>query len=551
MSRLRSFFSSRIKHIVGDQRGFTMIAVMTGMTVISMFSLGAYAAALGDISVGRKDQDHKRALEAAKAGIEWYSYHLYKDSNYWTYCDAAPAVTPGISLQGANRPAGAWRTLPNSEEQFQVELMTADGNAMTQAQCLADPGGKMLDGGVLRIRVTGRSRGKTRQIVGTFRRNTFLDYLWYTNWETSPPTAQTDPTWAATNCDQKRSLRRAASGGNCSEIQFQSSDNVGGPMHTEDDSFLVCGSPTFGRIAADNIEVALATSAGNAYVSDTGGCSKSPNLQGTTIAPAKSLDLPPNNQDLADAATYTLTGQSCVTFNGDGTATLRQNMSWGAPPTPPATPPNVNTIDCTTGGNVPGTVQTVTLGSNTVIYAQNAVGGCPAAYSKVQRYTTQNKGCGDIAVRGTYTTNVTVGAADDIVAVGNLRQGTGNPMMGLVANNYVRVYHPAYNNAATPACQAGGVADTSQVNFIDGAILALQGSFIADNWSCGAGLGNLNLKGNMAQYWRGPVGLVGGSGYTKAYTYDDRLKYRQPPSYLDPQQAAWHVLRQSEQSPVK
>lgn len=542
-----------LRKLVSDRNGFTMVSVVTGMLVIGMFSIGAYSAALGDISIGRKDQDRKRALEAAKAGIAWYAYHLYREPDFWVKCEDVGAAQPGLSLQGANRPANRWRTLPNnSEASFQVELMTADNTAVTQAQCEADPGGEMLDGGVLRIRSTGRVRGKTRQLVATFRRNTFLDYLWYTNWETSPPAAQVSPDTAPIRCDVKRSTRRGyekvrnALGqyvDECSEIQFPSSDALAGPMHTEDESFLVCGSPTFGRNAADAVEVALAASPSSAFVPPvSGGCSASPNVDGTTVAPSKSLDLPPDNQDLADVADVTLTGQSCITFNGTS-VTFKEGMNWNGG------------IDCDNGS---GSETTAQLGANTVIFVRKGVGGC-GKYEKVQKYPGTNSGCGDVAVRGTYGANVTVGSDDDIVVVDDLQKATsGNQMMGLIANDYVRVYHPAdyYNNDAN--CYNNTNSSTPRVQSIDAAILALTGAFIVDNWECGrfpTTSNTLNVTGNIAQYWRGPVGTgtatTVSSGYRKNYVYDDRLKYRQPPSYLDPEESAWHMLRQSEQSPVK
>lgn len=530
-----------IRRLRGDH-GFTMVSIVTGMMVVGMFSLGAYTAALGDIQLGRKDQDRKRAAEAAKAGVEWYAYHLFRDPNHWTYCDdpGQTGVSTGISLQGMGRPASAWRNVPSSAADFQVELMTADGTSMTRSQCLADPGARMLDGGVLKVRSTGRSRGEARQIVVSFRRNTFLDYLWYTNWEHIPPEATSNPSRAATECDKPRSQRTDAV---CGTISFAGDDEVLGPMHTEDQSFNTACGATFGRYLADNIEVMRATSPSTAFTS----CS-TPNVDGTKIAPSQSLDLPPSNSSLASVATHTLSGQSCVTFNGDGTATFRQGMSWSG------------TINCSSGG----TVSTVALGTNAVIYVKNS-GACTNGYDRYQKYPTGNSACGDVAVSGTYTTNVTIGAQNDIVVRGDTkRAGTISPMLGLIATKHVRIYHPAldggnicqdghWETAYTPDRYTDTYANTSHVNDVEAAILALNGSFLVDNWDCGDrdDLGYLRVFGNIAQYWRGAVGNASGKGYLKDYEYDDRLRYRQPPAYLDPELAAWRMLRQSEQSPVQ
>ena len=54
--------------------------------------------------------------------------------------------------------------------------------------------------------------------------------------------------------------------------------------------------------------------------------------------------------------------------------------------------------------------------------------------------------------------------------------------------------------------------------------------------------------------FRGPVGTVNGTsiatGYRKDYEYNDRLRYREPPYFLDPVQASWRVARQNEQVPA-
>ena len=66
--------------------------------------------------------------------------------------------------------------------------------------------------GTFRIRSTGKSRGVKRSIVATFRRTSFLDYLYFTDFETSDPltyTNATDRTNAATQCMKYRSARAA------------------------------------------------------------------------------------------------------------------------------------------------------------------------------------------------------------------------------------------------------------------------------------------------------------------------------------------------------
>jgi hypothetical protein len=124
-------------------------------------------------------------------------------------------------------------------------------------------------------------------------------------------------------------------------------------------------------------------------------------------------------------------------------------------------------------------------------------------------------------------------------------------MLGLIPNNFVRIYHPVTGNDGRTCTNASG---TMQDVRVEAAMLALSHSFIVDNYYCGAKLGTLNVTGAIAQKFRGPVGTGGagsGTGYLKNYEYDDRLRYRNPVHFLDPVQAAWKIRRQTEQVPAR
>ena len=87
---------------------------------------------------------------------------------------------------------------------------------------------------------------------------------------------------------------------------------------------------------------------------------------------------------------------------------------------------------------------------------------------------------------------------------------------------------------------------------IDAAILSLTRSFTVDNYTCGARLDTLTVNGAIAQKFRGPVGQFGfvDHGYTKNYVYDNRLRVRSPPYFLDPIQSAWRTVSYTEQVPA-
>jgi Tfp pilus assembly protein PilX len=521
-----------------DDRGFTMVTVMGAMLILGTFTAAAWSAANSDLPLSRKDQDRKTALEAAEAGIQWYTHQLELSTNFWSTC--AP-TTQGVNMQGSRT---SMRTVSGSTPadlaRFAIEVMpvagkTCDANKLDTT---------LLDNGVLRVRSTGTFRKSTRQIVATFRRDGFLDFVWYTVRETSPPASYngsgTTAAWVQTNCDKVRAQRPNGNNNNqCSVIDFITGDWIKGPMHTEDDSFSYTGSPgpTFGRDSNDKIEVSGAgTTSATAFKADGSG---SYSKLGTLIAPGKTVAPPGNNSALRNFADVILKGNSCVKFNNDGTVTYWSAIgTWGAD--------DNNQVNC------PGLGTTVSLKDGMVIWADNN-GTCSGGYLKAQQYASDD--CGNIAVSGTYDANVTIGAANDIIITSNTVRAAGSDwLLGLVANQFVRVYHPMIFTGATCGSGTTPAYSSAPVTKITAAVLATQGAFLTDNWSCAAPLGKLEVLGAIAQYWRGAVGTSNNgsavTGYAKDYTYDNRLKYREPPQFLDPGTSQWHVLREGEQVPV-
>ncbi len=100
-----------------------------------------------------------------------------------------------------------------------------------------------------------------------------------------------------------------------------------------------------------------------------------------------------------------------------------------------------------------------------------------------------------------------------------------------------------YENTST-GCDAENATGTFEPT-VDAAILTTAHSFIVNNYKCGKHIGNLNLWGTIAQFWRGPVGTGSGSGtgYTKNYNYDERLSTNTPPEFLAPSTTSWKSAR--------
>jgi hypothetical protein len=503
------------------EQGFTTIALMGVLMIGGLLVVAGFAAVDPDISLSREDQDMKQAYGAAESGLQWYLNALAKDNNYYTKCTSVPApsateVAPVNDVYDGSTPR-KWRRLPGEKAEYTVELMPAPGKpkcSIPDQYSMVDPFGNM------RIRVTGRSRGEYRTVIATLRRKNFIDFIYFTDFETLDPAAYSNPATMTPRCSRYRAGR---AGQGCTEIQFTDNDDVLGPFHTND-NVLICGHPRFGRTARDMIEVNGPPNQG--FVQACGGAS--PDLKGTLDQPAGSLGMPPSNRAIRDVAdlSYRFLGYTTIELQGDHMV-VRNLKKFGD-----------------------NAFHTMNLPPNGVIWVENdpAQGGCTAGYDRSNDYSFQQPGCGDIWIRGNYSADLTVAADNDIVVNGHLDRGDDGLLLGLIANNFVRVYHPVTNDCSHNA--AGWLPNLR----IQAAILALNHSFIVDNWACGDPTGDLSVDGAIAQKFRGPVGTGNGTsittGYRKDYEYNDRLRYREPPYFLDPVQAAWRIARQNEQVPA-
>jgi Tfp pilus assembly protein PilV len=528
----------KLRHKAGGQDGFTMVNVMFAMMALGAIATSAWALTTADIPMARADQDHKRAYEAAQAGLQWYAYELDRDSAYWTKCDTAE-VTPGVpapvNIEGAN--PRKWATLPGGAK-YSLEIMKkrdTSGNPTT-ACSTSNAVGTALQDNTLRIRSTGKANGQIRSVVATFKRRSFMDFVYFTNSEAQDPIVGggTDA-----QCSAQRSATRTA---NCTEITFVGPDVVKGPLHTNDASVLTAGGTIqFGRDGKNDAFEVNGPSPG--YVG-----SGSPVFKGPQKFMAGQMDPPPGNSALKALATgWLFNGDTCLVFKTDQTVDVYQNQNWALS----------GKVTCNTsnGGTLTNRPLTgVNAPPNGVIYVQTDPAVVPSScgYDRYQRYLN-DKACGDVAVSGTYGTNITVASENDVVINADIKQKSGSDsMLGLVATGFVRVYHPITgiqsNSCGSTNTTLSGFTAIQQ---IDAAILSLAHSFMVDNYSCADSEGTLTVNGAIAQSYRGVVGTGNGTtGYIKNYNYDDRLKIREPPNFLDPIKTSWRIVRQVEQKPA-
>lgn len=531
-----------------------MIATVIAMSVIMLIAAVAVAAVNGDTHLTQRDLEGKQAFEAAKAGINDYAFHLNANSGYWSEC------TDVAKPNAVNQIGSTERRLPvpgSTGAEYAVELIPATGQAACDPASIETARATMLERGEdglansFRIRSTGFAGKAKSSIVATFKPPSFLDYVYFTQLETSDPVtygyertsseyanivSQCSKTWE----EGRYSRTISGVGKSCDKINFISDDSINGPLRTND-AMAICGTPTFGRSSSDMIEVGAATPSEHpGWYANCSSRSDDPDFVGTYVSGAPPLEPPSTNEELKTTVLPSFKYKGQVRICLEGAAIKVGNGS-----------------SCTKGVNG-FTPYSGAIPSNGVIYVEG--GSCPANYSPFDTTYPTTSECGNVYVSGTYSSRLTIAAENDIIINGSLIRSESG-MLGLIANNFIRIYHPVkldhytvcegwYNRDCHEETRCTGNASGSlQDPVIDAALLAINHSFIVDNYNCGDDLGTLTVNGAIAQNFRGAVGTGSSgstsTGYAKSYTYDDRLRYNEPPNFVNPKDQSWVIGRET------
>ena len=559
--------------------GFTMIMTVIGITLIMLLAVVAVTAVNGDARQSGRDLQRKQAYEAALAGVNEYAFHLHAEPNYWEKCTGAvPAGQPtALNQKGStlNR-----RPVPGQPSaSYALELLPAENHTSCDGSSLAAATSSFLEpvgttmGGTFRIRSNGFVGETHVAVTATFKPASFLDYVYFTQRETSDPVTYGKEALikaATTRCSKKvsegrteapltneqgqvlgslgevlhkvgstyyNSENRPKNPEYCDTISFVRGDNIKGPMRTND-VFVLCENPTLGRSSGDAIIVSYPTSPGwlstsNSILNSGSNCGgSSSNIKGHYLFGQGDLIPPKSNHELAEIA------ESSYSFKGEVNICLQGSQ-------------------IVVGHGTQCTGTTMPYPPNGVIYISSIA--CTSQYTPFGvEYTTEAKGeCGNVNVQGTFSKPLTIAAQNDIVITGSLTKTNQEGMLGLIANNFIRVKHPVQVTTTTRTENGMTITEktcnSNSANLpgyieepkIEAALLALEHSFIVDNYSCGPRLKNLNVVGAIAQYYRGAVGTTNTTGYLKNYEYDERFQTTEPPHFLEPVKSDWVIGRET------
>lgn len=357
------------------------------------------------------------------------------------------------------------------------------------------------------------------------------NYAFFTNFETADPGLIGEPS----GCAGKYHSEWAGTY-DCLSVGFVSGSRLEGPFHTND-STRVEGSAEFGRAGADPPDVVEID--GGTYPQDEGGqCTGSPVFNTAThcYVEGERIALPEGSSGLAPFAEGEDAFSGETRLELDGTANT------------------IRVVNLDAGGE--GVGKTIEWPRNGLIYVRSESCGWPTAGSGVgfnadgPEEARSENGCGNVYVRGTYSQPLTIVAQEDLIIDGSIyptsvadrlgSEPSGTATLGLIAGDYVRIYHPVAKthpcrgvsdvvNKATGACEYTDTESTCDAPnlpasedpngwgaqpdiWIYAAILAADHSFAVDNWACGSSLGNLNVYGSIAGNYHGIVGTSSGGG---------------------------------------
>jgi hypothetical protein len=542
-----------------DEGGQTMPVVLGVILILSLGTIVLVQNTFQQFPIVSKDVIQHQAYRAMESGLDEYLYALNADADFAvcnaTFVNGSGTVVGTSPLTSSSSVCsglsfGTWTSVPGSA--------SANGS----------PGWFLIDNpkvstttGLLSVDIVGaagypnqynyQTAVLTLQPLNSF----LLNVLWINYNQIDPPVVAQYNNVSAPTCQYYWSNGNSLNN-NCENVDFITGDSFNGSLFINDSIFL-CGSPSFGQVETADTN--------QNWVQDNG-CSGTPTYSSwknnVPIEP-----IPTDNsslQDNAEVGGCAYQGPTTIVLNGSTMNVTSPDTPTGPPSgAPTGSSSNDALNDPANTGNVcmpSSSGGSVAIPSNGVVYVENCG---PSYLTTCNSNNTPLSGAGETGVGGNTVGDAIIGSENNIVIDGNLcyadTMSSGNcttttpsapstDVLGLVALNYVEINHPVNsrgNNVSTcsPSTSPTSGAVTCDLSnpILDAVILALNHSFIVNNYNTGNTLGTITLQGTIDEDWRGPVGTFGSNntGYLKNYLYDPRLLYLSPPYYLNPGTSQW------------
>jgi hypothetical protein len=393
------------------QDGVTMIIAMGVMLVTSLLLTASFLAARGDIHLSHTDTSQKEAYYASLAGVQEFEYELQVNPDYWQTCGKPTNELP-----------------QETSSSYKVRILPANGasecsTANPLETAIESTGAAANTFRVESIGYAGKSPQEQHKIVATFKVTGFLNFIYYTNHEDEDPSLYN----ASQTCKEETTYYPNTSG--CQLIEFASGDEINGPMHTND-APCIGGSASFGRKEHSPPDVVEFYRGRNAKCGGTGTFYTATGnyIKGESLEPPKSdtsLETYAKSEDIFSGVTR-----------------LELNSTT-----------NIITVY---NAALSGGKELLAWPSNGLIYVKQASGeheSCEYTYktskSDSKEEAEHETNCANVYVSGSYSKSLTIGSAENVIINGEIiaptnskHEPTGTATLGLIANSFVRIYHP-------------------------------------------------------------------------------------------------------------
>ena len=264
-------------------------------------------------------------------------------------------------------------------------------------------------------------------------------------------------------------------------VWFWDEDHLNGPTHTNG-HFNIKGNPLFeGEVRSVDNYIRYYNNGSNINSSSLSNAPYDvPDFRDTVTLGSDSINMPTQALNLRAASTnggLRLTGNSTVLLKADGT---------------------MNVTNAAKGW----TNRNMALPANGALFVSR----------------------GNLNISGTLKGRLTVGSSADINVTGSILYADDPRVTGSTSTDTLGII------------SEGDVMISKTAGYdveIDASIMALNTSFMLDEWWTNGAKGTLSVFGGIIQKQRGPVGTFSGatkiSGYSKDYNYDVRLLSSPPP----------------------
>jgi hypothetical protein len=502
-----------------DERGMVLANVIIFGTVMLMLVATMVAVSTSGAVKAAADRNFQNAMAAAYAGLADYQAKLSNDNGYALYGSPAAQFSraSGSTFTGDNdnvafTSAGStWAPVVGStDEFFRYEVDNSNYSSK----------------GVLRVRVTGKAGGSVRSLVANLKGDGFINYLYFTNYESS------NPAISGSSCTTAYQWQSGVSN-KCQPVQFAGTDVLNGPIRSNDVFTAACSTTFSGSVEQHDTTVRTASGTCNGV------------FNGGPASAVPYLGLPALNSNMSQETRTDLpttvprpgclyTGPTRVRFLGNGRMTvwspwtkatqIRVNGSSGAVqasvdtakaaslcgavgdlqsaagatiPTLPANlmyvqdvpsstdndntwpsgtyPSKYTNTYCTTTVTVRNGVAT-TAGNQTFSNGQGypaagewVNGGAASGSTTLTGSASDTYSCtaGDVFVSGAFSGAMTIASSGTVWVTGDVTYvDTTNDILGLVGQNAVEVYNPARCTSypTTSSWWSGTVTDYSRCN---------------------------------------------------------------------------------------